>query len=355
MNLTDIFTASAVALNRTETVSNAIPFIGEAFFPSVKKMGIDLKWIKSHKGLGIALKPSNFDAIPTLRPRGEFKTTKEEMPFFRESMLVKEHDMMEIMRVQDANDPYADTVLADIFDDTNALIDGAEISVERMRMQLLSANGGNMGITIGTADNTVYNYDYDTNGAWKASHYLQLTGGDTWDNHTTATPLDDLRTAILYLASIGVRAKYVLGNSVTFDYLLENDQMKNALISITGQSINFMDVGTAEEILRRKLKVEFLAYDKMFQDYDGAQKKFYPDNYITIIGEGTLGNTYYGTTPEERTLIGNSKANVSILDPGMAIAVKTEPGPPVSVTTTVSQVVLPSFEGMDKIYVIKVK
>lgn len=355
MNLTDIFSAASVALNQTESASNAIPYIGEAFFPPVKKMGIDLKWIRSHKGLGVALKPSNFDATPVIRPRGEFRTTKEEMPFFRESMLVKEHDMIEIMRVQDANDPYADAVLGDIYNDTNTLIDGAEISVERMRMQLLSANGGNMGISIGTADNTIYNYDYDSDGSWKVKHFAELLDTSTWDNVTTSKPLNDLRKGIQYLASIGVTAKFVLGNSSTFDYLLENDQMKNALVSITGQAINFMDVETTEEILRRKLKVEFLAYDKMFVDYDGQEKKFYPDDYVTIIGDGTLGNTYYGTTPEERTLIGNPKADVAVMDPGIAIAVKTEPGPPVSVTTSVSQIVLPSFEGMDSIYVIKVK
>lgn len=355
MNLSDIFSAKSVALNRTEVESNSIPYLGEAFFPNDKKMGIDLKWIKTHKGLGVALKPSNFDATPVIRPRGEFNTTKEEMPFFRESMLVKEHDMIEIMRVQDADDPYADAVLSDIYDDTNTLIDGADISVERMRMQLLSGNNGNPGISIGTADNTVYNYNYDKDGSWKAKHYVELQGSNTWDNSATATPLSDIREGIKYLSTIGVTASYVLGNSTTFDYLLENEQMKNALISITGQTINFMDVETTEEILRRKLKVDWLAYDKMFVDYDGAEKKFYPDDFITIIGSGQLGKTWYGTTPEERTLIGNPKADVAVLERGVAIAVKTEPGPPVSVTTSASQIVLPSFEGMDSIYVIKVK
>ena len=98
MRLTDVFSARSVALNRTEVESNRIPYMGEAFFPNRKKMGIDLKWIKIHKGLGVALKPSNFDAMPTIRTREGIQMTKEEMPFFRESMIVKEQDMIDSMK-----------------------------------------------------------------------------------------------------------------------------------------------------------------------------------------------------------------------------------------------------------------
>lgn len=355
MQLSEIFDSQAVAINRTEVESNRIPFLGLSFFPNRKKMGIDLKWIKTHKGLGVVLKPSNFDAIPTIRTRQGFSMTKEEMPFFRESMIVKESDMIEIMRVRESNDPYVDAVLQSIYDDTNNLIDGADIAAERMRMQLLSTNAGKLGISIGTADNMIHMYDYDSDGAWKAKHYMALTGNDTWDNPTTAKPLNDFREGIQYLTSIGVSPAYALMTSNTFDYLLENEQMKNAMVTLTGAAINFMDTETTEEVFRRKTKLTPLFYDKMFTDYDGTEKKFYPDDYVTIIGSGQLGNTWYGTTPEERTLLGDPKVDVSILDRGVAVAVKTDYGPPEQVTTSVSQIVLPSFEGMDSIFVMKVK
>ena len=356
MRLTDVFSARSVALNRTEVESNRIPYMGEAFFPNRKKMGIDLKWIKIHKGLGVALKPSNFDAMPTIRTREGIQMTKEEMPFFRESMIVKEQDMIDIMRVRESNDPYIDAVLESIYDDTNNLIDGADISAERMRMQLLAPASGELGIKIGTADNMIHNYDYDPDGTWKAKHYVELTtAGDKWDAPTTAKPLNDLRKGIQYLASIGVQARYLLGNSTTFDLLLECDQIKDALVTIMGTTVGFLDSGTVEEVVRRRLGLEMMPYDKMFKDYDGTETKFYPDNYVTIIGSGQLGNTWYGTTPEERTLLTDPKVDVAVLDRGVAIAVKTDYGPPVLTSTTAAQIVLPSFEGMDSIYVIKVK
>lgn len=360
MFLSDVYNTTAIAAYFTETQSNKIPFLGEAFFPTKKKMGIDLKWLKSHKGLGVALKPSNFDAIPTIRPRGQANITKEEMPLFRESMIIKEHDLMEISRIADVNDPYLQPVIDSMYDDVTTLVDGADISTERMRMNLLAPENGNMQIVIPMADNTMATYNYDEDGSWKSANYLELTGSDTWDN-PTSKPLNDIRKATQYLASVGVVATTILGNSTTFDYLLENEQVKNALISITGSAINFMDETTMNEVLRRKLRLEKIAYDKMFGDYDGTQKKFYPDDYVTILGSGQLGNTWRGTTPEELTTIGNfmdipqAPVDITVLESGIAVAIQNEYKPSFTVTTTASQIVLPSFEGMDTIFVIKVK
>lgn len=360
MFITDVYNTRSIAAYTTQAYSNRIPFLGEAYFPNKKKMGIDLAWIKTHKGLGVALKPSNYDAIPTVRPRGKAQKTKEEMLLYRESMVIKEHDLMELSRIKDSDDPYLQPVIDSMYDDTRNLVEGAEISAERMRMNLLAPTNGDMQIVVPLADNTNAIYDYDPDGTWKSTNYLELTGADTWDN-PTAKPLNDIRKAVQYLASIGVTATDILGNSTTFDYLLENEQIKNALISISGQTINFIDEDTAKEVLRRKMGLARTTYDKMFEDYDSTQKKFYPDNYVTILGSGQLGNTWRGTTPEELTTIGNfmnipqAPVDITVLESGIAVAVQSEYKPSFTVTTTASQIVLPSFEGMDSIFVIKVK
>lgn len=360
MFINDVFNTEAIAAYFTEAQSNRIPFLGEAYFPNRKKMGIDLKWLKTHKGLGVALKPSNYDAIPTIRPRGQAQVTKEQMPIFRESMIIKEHDLIEISRIKDADDPYLQPVIDSMYDDVTTLVDGADISAERMRMNLLAPTNGDMQIIVPLTDNTTVTYNYDDDSTWKSTNYLELTGSDTWDN-STSKPLNDIRKGTQYLSSVGVTATTILGNSTTFDYMLENEQIKNALISITGQAINFIDETTVEEVLRRKMRLEWIAYDKMFEDYDGTQKKFYPDDYITILGNGQLGNTWRGTTPEELTTIGNfmdipkAPVDITVLDSGIAVAIQNEYKPSFTVTTTASQIVLPSFEGMDTIFVIKVK
>lgn len=355
MRLTDVFDSEAVAINRTEVESNRIPYMGQSFFPNRKKVGLSVKWLRINKGLNIMLNTSNFDAIPMIRTREGFKQENTEMIFFRESMHVKEEDMMEIMRAQDSGDPYVNSVLDSIYDDTNRLIDAADIATEVMRMQLLATTDGTPKISIGTSDNMIHTYNYDPAGTYKSKHYMELTGTDTWDNPTTAKPLSDIREGTKYLRSIGVSPQYALMTSKTFDYLVESDQIKAAMVTVTGTPITYLDEETVKDVFRRKTGLTPLIYDKMYIDYTGAEKSFYPDDMVTIIGGGQIGETWYGTTPEERTLLGDPGVDVTVLDRGVAIAVKTEAGPPVKILTSVSQLVIPSYEGMNETYVINVK
>lgn len=355
MRFGEVFTAASIAYRLTNDPSNAVPYLGEAFFPARKKMGIDLKWIKAHNGLGVELKPSTYDALATIRPREGFQVLREEMPLFRESMKVSEQDLAEIQRAQDSNDPYVQDVINHVYDDVNTLVNGARIATERMRMSLLAPATGDMKINIGAFDNTIYNYNYDADGSWKASNYLALSGDATWDNASTAAPLDDIQTAIDALAGKGYQARYAMMNTVTLNMLVASNQMKNALITITGSPVGFLDRQTAKEIFQRKTGLEVIVYDKKYKNVNGVESKFYPDNYVTIIGDGILGNTWFGVTPEERTLMGDPKVDVSILDSGIAVAIQNIYGPPVRHETTVSQIALPSFEGMDAVYEIKVK
>lgn len=111
MNLTELFTPEIIVANYTEAASNAIPYLGSGLFPSVKRAGLDLAWIKGHKGLPISLKPSAFDAKATFRDRIGVSKLETEMPFFREGYKIKEKDRQEILRAQSSNDPYAADVI----------------------------------------------------------------------------------------------------------------------------------------------------------------------------------------------------------------------------------------------------
>lgn len=355
MRLTDVFSAEAVAIRQTSDASNRMPYVGQGFWPNKKKMGIDLKWIKTHKGLGIALKPSALDSMATIRPRRGFEAITQEMPFFRESMTIKEQDLAEIQRAQESNDPYLNEVLEHIYDDADQLVNGADISVERMRMNLLAPLNGEMKLTIGMADNTLYSYNYDADGSWKKSNYLSIDSeGDKWSKTETSKPLNDIKEAKDSLAANGVIATYAMMTTKTLNYLVESSQIKSVFITTSGKPVDFIDTEMVKELFKRKTGLTPIINDKKFTDYDGKQKGFFPDDYVSVIGAGTLGNTWYGVTPEERTLLGDPKVDVSILDSGVAVAVQTIYGPPVQYSTTASQIVLPSYEGMDSVYVIKV-
>lgn len=354
MKLTDIFTAEAIALNYTNAASNAIPYLGAGFFPAQKKAGLDLKWLKGHNGLPVSLAPSTFDAKSKFRDRVGITELETEMPFFRESMLVKEKDEQEIMRVQDSNDPYAAQVLTNIFNDARTLVDGADVVPERMRMQLLAPLGGNMGINI-NANGVDYTYNYDPDGSWKAKHYLKIeTAENKWSAAETCDPVKDLETALdAQEQETGNRPAILLMSKSTFNLIKNSAKVRSGVLAqnVTA-NVNYTTARVTSYI-QEELNVTIVIYNKQYKDEAGVAKKFYPDNIVMMLPNGTLGNTHYGTTPEERTLAQKADASVSIVNTGVAVAV-TITDDPVNTKTTVSEIVLPSFERADECYAIEV-
>ena len=354
MRFEDIYKSNYVAGYITEAASNREPFMGEAFFPNDRTVGLSIDWLKQTLGVNVMLNVSNLDAQPKIRTREGFQTENTEMAFFRESMHVRERDMLMLAMAENENNPYVRQAMAHAFDDVSKLVDTADIAIESMRMQLLATDAGTPKISLGTVDNTVYNYNYDPNGTWKTGHYTSLTGTSAWDNPTTATPLDDINDAKRALRKLGFTPAYALMNSNTFAYLLAADQIKAAILNASGSAVTYVNETNVKEAFRQNTGLTVLLYDKVYKDYTGTEKQFYPDDRVTILGADRVGTTWFGTTPEERTLIGSNVADVTVLDRGVAIAVKTEAGPPVKILTTVSQMAIPSYEGMDGVYVLNV-
>ena len=349
MLIKDVLDSKSIALAATNAASNDIPYLGLNWFPEKKKAGLDLKWIKTHKGLPVTLKPSNFDALPVLRAREGMDIEKTQMAFFREIMHITEEDEQEILRVQSADDPYLAAALQSIYDDTNTLVRGAEVVPEIMRMQLLS--GQNIVLQ---ADNVNYTYDYDPNGAWAATNKVVLSGTAVWTDAANAKPLTDLANAKKALAKKGKAARYVLMNSNTFNLLAAADQVRSAILAQNVTANIFVTDAIVKSVVAQVIGVDIVVYDKMYTDYNKVDQYFYPDNIFSMVPAGALGSTWFGTTPEERTAIQVADVDVAIYGTGIAVAVKTEYGPPAKTSTTASEIVLPSFEGMDSVFVVQV-
>lgn len=353
MNIREVYNAKAIASVYTEVASNKKEYLGAGLFPAKKKMGLDLKWIRTSKGLPVSLAPSTFDTVSTLRSREGFVISETEMAFFRESMLIKEIDEQEIMRVQNASDPYADDVLSRIFDDANTLIDGADVVPERMIMQLLAPSDGSPKISI-QANGATYVYNYDPTSSYKQNNYASIEGAtDKWNDVENSNPLDDVATAIDAVEDVtGERPSIMIVSKKTMNYLKQNAKIKSAILAQNVTANILMTDARVKEIFANELGINVIVYSKKYKDESGAVKNFYPDGFATLIPEGALGNTWYGVTPEERTLMGKETTDVSIVNTGVAVAVSVSEDP-VQTKTTVSEIVLPSYERMDSTYVIK--
>ena len=352
MLLNNLLTAKLIAANWTEVASNRVPALGAGLFPARKKAGLDLGWIVGAKGLPVSLMPSAFDAKATFRDRIGVKSIETEMPFFREGFLLKEKDRQEILRASE-NDPYVAAILAKVYDDANNLVEGADVVAERMRMQLLFPIGGEMQIVI-KANGVDYSYDYDANDDWKGTNYTALSGTSVWTAPTTADPLKDIKTVKDAIRSnTGSEAVYLIMNGTTFNLLAATDAVKERIQFIGGLTPSFVTDAEVKRVIQGTSNVQIVVYDKMYKDESGVAHSYVPDNYVAFVPAGALGNTWYGTTPEEADLMGNPQADVALVNTGVAISTILQPHP-VNITTLASEIVLPSYERMNEVGLLKV-
>lgn len=351
MRLRDAYSAKAIAIAHTEVASNKIPYLGSILFPAKKKMGLDLKWIKTSKGLPVSLAPSAFDTVSTIRSREGIKIENTEMAYFKESMLVKEVDEQEILRVKDSADPYAQEVLDRIFDDANTLVAGAEVVPERMIMQLLNPTNGHPSISI-AADGATYAYNYDPDGSYATNNYEALTTAK-WDQPSTADPLKDIQDAQDSVEALtGTRPSIAIMSRDTFNKVKACASIQNYILAQNVTANVMITDARVKELFVSELGVTIIVYTKQFKTEAGVATQFFADGFCALVPEGSLGNTWYGTTPDERTLMADPNYDTALVGTGIAVTV-TNTSDPVQTKTTVSEIVLPSFERMDETYVIK--
>lgn len=336
----DYYNTQEIANYYNEAVSNSIPMLGETLFPYKKKLGLNLSYIKSGRGVPQVLKHSAFDVKAPLRDRIGFEKIQTEMPYFKEGFLIKEEERQELLKLLDMNsgDKYISTIIANLYNDSKELVDGAELQFERMRMQLLCR--GKIDIQ---AEKEGLEYKFAVpNYKVKAD----------WSTKATDILADIIAIQDHVEERCGTRPTRAICTSKTMKYLVNNDVIK---ASVLGSKSNTKYVTTAmvKEYLQNELDLTVQVYSKKYTDEDGKTTSLFDDDVFTMLPPHNLGNSWFGTTPEEADLLGSKAANVNIVKTG--IALKTiDHADPVNVETIASFIGLPSFEKSNEVEIVQV-
>ena len=223
-----------------------------------------------------------------------------------------------------------------------------------MRMQLLS----NFQIAI-VANGVNYAYDYDPKSNL-TDHQNTLTSDDRWSQTATADPVSDITDAQDTIEDdTGTKPTRAICTKSTWKYLLNNDNILNDMDAkgYVGNTNANVNDNMLKRYLMEELDLTVAIYNKKYSlsVKNQSAQNFFPDDVFTLIpDQGTLGNTYYGTTPEESDLMsGQSDADVQIVDTGIAVTTKTI-STPVNVESIVSGIMLPSFERIEEVYILNV-
>lgn len=341
MTIYDLVTSQAIAAYWNSFNEKTGTYLFESFFPARQQLGMELSYLKGASGLPVALKVSALDVKAVPRDRLGFSKITGEMPFFKESLLINEHDRQQLNLVmQSGVQSYIDMVMNKIFADKANLIRGAKASREWLRAQAVSTGKIEL-----SSNGQVYSYDYQVPAAHKF----------TCPNFT-----DPDFDFIDYINECRKKIKTDTGTNPTrgvfadgiLSKLAKNNLLRQKMY-VLSQGIGTVTEKNVTDYLKSETGVTFVEYSDKFIDTDGTTKTFMPAWSISIFPDTQLGETVFGTTPEQSDLMSGNAANVEIVDTGVAVTAMKQDDP-VTVETKVTMIVLPSLPLADQIAIIDV-
>ena len=342
MTIFDVVTSEEIVSYWELKTQDREPYMGEELWPDNNKLGLSLKWLKGSNGLPIVLKPSAFDVAAIPRPRIGFEKLSAEMPYFKESKYIDEELRQNLNQVMESgNQVYIDAISSRIFDDETELLEGAAAQRERMRMMALTT-----GTVIMEGNGQAYEYDYQMPNEHKK------TVVTSWSD-PTATILEDIRAGIDKIEDdTGVTVERAVCGGKVIGYIRNNNEIRASLTNAeTGE--RYISDAKILQFISDELGIQVVKNDKRYVDETGATQRYVPDDVFVMFPSGNLGNTWFGTTPEESDLMSGSVANVTITDTGVAVTT-IKKADPVQVETKVTQICLPDFPTADQVYILDV-
>ena len=335
----DVVTAENISAYWENMTQNRAPYVGEQLFPSVKKLGLNLDWLNGNSGVPVVLNLSAFDAQAIPRARQGVSVTRAQMPYFKESLYIDEELRQQLnIAIEGGSDAYVNTIMQKIFNDNVQLIESARVQRERMRMALLTTGA----ISI-TANGQSVSYDYGVPSGHKK------TAAASWKTSSTDIIADIYAWQQTILEDTGVKPTRAICNSTVWNALRNNTNIRNTIF-VYSNGVSTISDAALKSFLAEQLELSVYVNDRLYKNESGTNTKFVPDDTFVLFPAGELGNTYFGTTPEESDLQTGSAANVAIVDTGVAVTTMKKLDP-VNVEKKVSMITLPSFEASNQILI----
>lgn len=339
MNFFDLVTSSNLVAYWINKDLND-PTVGDQLFPFKKEIGVELDWVKGANNQVVGLKLSAYDAKAIRRDRQGIEKYKTEMPFFKESMVVDEKMRQQLNTLlQTQNEALIRQIIARIFDDEIKLIKAAYETVERVRMQMLTTG------TITLASNgQAYEYDYGMPEANK------ITVNTSWAD-ASADVIKDITDTQNLARQNGFKLTRAMCNTNCLNVIINNTAIKNRLYVLAQGNVT-ITTNEVRRYIEQETGITIYVNDNGYVAEDGTFTRYFADDVFVLMPDGPLGETHYGTTPEESDLMtGATKAEVSLVENAIAVTTVKEEDP-VNVMTKVSMVMLPSFEMANAVYVL---
>ena len=348
MNLSDYINSKNITLYIKELPTEDT--VDKTLFPDKKVTGTKLEMAKGAKKKPIALRMSTFDAVTKMRAlSADLNVKSTEIPFFKEGMGIDETTRRDLQNAIGANNEnLVNALLGQVFENYSNLIDGANIIAKKMRASVIQ--NGLLNFTSKDGDIVL---DYGV----PANHRETLLSTDKWID-PSADIVGDIKKwqkvitddqyakpNIMLLTEKTFDSTFIVNTAITNH--IKNSNLNTSLILSQANYVQF-----AKEVLG--LTVIFLEDATYIPSEDASPIPYYTDGKVTFMSGATLGNTVYGTTPEEfDKQSGSSKLDTYMVGTGTAVTTMVKEDP-VTVDTKVSVMPIVSFDRADEVFFVTV-
>lgn len=310
-------------------------FIGEALFPEVKKQSLEFDMIKGGSSLPVVASVHAFDTPAEIGSREASKMALE-LALIKRKMQLKEKDIIAIESPR--NSAEKEYLMKEVFNDIDVLVAGVRARIEAMRMEVL-ANG-----TVTLDENEldmVVDYQVPTD------NKEALAGDALWTN-PDSDPIEDL---LRWADQLGTRPSRALTSNTVLSTLLRHPKVVGALFGRDSMRVatrNDLNAFMTQHDLPT-IAVYDAKYRKQNKNGKYTQHRYFPNDKFVMFGDGQLGETLYGPTPEENRLVRDPAVNQSTIGNILAM-VYEESLDPVSTWTKAVATALPSFPVADEVF-----
>lgn len=306
-----------------------VPMLGESLFPERKIQDIEFDMILGAGGLPVSASVHAFDTKTQLASREAIEKGVASLALIKRQIKIAEKELIKV------NNPRTDAelafVLSQLYGDSEKMVEAVKVRVEAMRMEALST--GKIKIEENEVKVTI---DYGVPTANKKTF--------NWSNADTSTPLDDLEIlAAAVEATSGSRPTRALTSRKIVSKICADKSVREAIHGVNATKT--VTLTQLNELLTELELPKLLVYEGKYKVETAKgfdTKRYFPENVISMFGDGTLGETIYGLTAEEVKLIGDGKMEEASMVGNIFVGTYTSIDP-VGEFTKAAATALPSF------------
>ena len=309
---------------------------GEELFPEVKKQSLEFEMLTNASKTPVIASVHGFDTESEIGQR-EAEKKAIELALIKRKMQLKEKEIIALESPR--NDAERQSLMKDVYNDFDNLVESVRARVEKMRMDViangvitLDENGLSASIDYGVpTENKVTNVDWSS---------------------ATANPINDM---IAWANRLDQMPGRVITSNTILAKILSNKNVTNALFG--KDTTRLASVGELNTYLESLGLPKIYTYDKKYRKLEAngtyTKHRYFPEDKFVMLPSETLGETVYGPTAEEIRL--QRDPSVDVRTVGKIFACMYEEGKdPVSTWEKAVATALPALSCAEDIFQAKI-